>query len=326
MSPPRRDWALRGRANFRSRAAPEVDALAARREWLGLARAIERTGSFVIALEADDAALTGMPYAAECGQVFPFDPAPGARSFFALPSMAAPHRRGERSRWAALARALDLEVVDAFEGPLGEGDAHERPIWEAQGDVAHFAGFTFLFYGGRTTRGGLEAVARRLGALGVDGFDASGALGPTQVALAIREPAFHGNMAFAPFEALGFALVCPDVFERASLERLRDLAPGRLVEIGLDEVRSYATNGLLVTLEGRATLLAPAVAPARVVGLLRERGVDVRTLDLRELCEKAGGASRCLVSRARFALDVRRLPAGVTLDAAAARIEADGRS
>ena len=45
MSPPGRAWALRGRTNFRSREAPQVDARQARIEWLALAREIEARGS-----------------------------------------------------------------------------------------------------------------------------------------------------------------------------------------------------------------------------------------------------------------------------------------
>lgn len=69
MSPPSRGWALRGRANFRSREAPQVDAARARMEWLALAEAIEARGGTVIALEPPSNDLTGMPYAAECGHV-----------------------------------------------------------------------------------------------------------------------------------------------------------------------------------------------------------------------------------------------------------------
>ena len=69
MSPPGRTWALRGRANFRSREAAPADARGARREWLTLARHIEARGGTVVALPSPSDALTGMPYAAECGQV-----------------------------------------------------------------------------------------------------------------------------------------------------------------------------------------------------------------------------------------------------------------
>src|SRR3954463_14435991 len=93
MSPPSPGWALRGRANFRSREAPPVDAARARREWLALAEAIEAHGGTVVALPPPSDELTGMPYAAECGHIVSnVDGAP----IFLLPRMASPHRKPER--------------------------------------------------------------------------------------------------------------------------------------------------------------------------------------------------------------------------------------
>src|SRR5262245_46420211 len=148
MSPPSLGWALRGRSNFRSREAPPVSAARARQEWLALAEAIEARGGTVVALTPPSDALTGMPYAAECGHIAPRQ---GKAPLFLLPRMASPHRRPGREVWAALATAMGLDVVDPGRG-----------TWEAQGDLASFEGVTMLFYGGRTDREGMEAAAEHL--------------------------------------------------------------------------------------------------------------------------------------------------------------------
>jgi N-dimethylarginine dimethylaminohydrolase len=171
MSPPSPGWAIRGRANFRSREAEPVDAARARAEWLTLALAIEEHGGTVVALVHDDDTLTGMPYAAECGHVVGGPEGPT----FVLPRMAAPHRARERERWQPFVERLGLRTVDPGEG-----------TWEAQGDVATFDGATLLFYGGRTDLAGMRA-ARRC-------FPAEAEI----LELSIREPAFHGNMALLP--------------------------------------------------------------------------------------------------------------------------------
>jgi N-dimethylarginine dimethylaminohydrolase len=268
MSPPSRGWALRGRANFRSREAPQVDAARARVEWLALAEAIEARGGTVIALEAPTDDLTGMPYAAECGHVIA---PPGAPPTFLLPRMAAPHRKAEREHWEKLAKAMGMRVVDPGRG-----------TWEAQGDVAEFEGVTLLFFGGRTDREGMEAAA---------------AYFPGEVVpLEIREPAFHGNMALLPLPAAGRMLVCPEVFVGDGVDRLKArFGEEKLLFVTEAEIRCYATNGLPVG----DTLLAPSLIPDRVRGLVEASGMRVEPLVMGELCEKAGGASRCLVSIAR---------------------------
>lgn len=292
MSPPGRTWALRGRNNFRSREAPQVDARQARREWLTLAREIEARGGTVVALPSPSELLTGMPYAAECGQVVPRE---GSPPLFLLPRMMSAHRQAEREHWAPLARSLGLEVVDPGVG-----------VWEAHGDVATFDGVTLLFWGGRTTLEGLEAAARYF---------------PGEVVrVQVREPAFHGNMAVLPLSAVDRLMVCPDVIAPDSYARLRErFGEHRLLTVTEDEIRHYATNGLPVGCD----LLAPSVVQASVRTRVEALGMRVVPLTMRELCEKGGGSSRCLVSRAQVADDALRIPEAYRLAAVAKDIEAD---
>ncbi|MBK8259064.1 MAG: amidinotransferase [Polyangiaceae bacterium] len=283
MSPPSRGWALRGRANFRSQHAAEVDARAARREWLTFAEAIESLGGTVVALMPPTDALTGMPYAAECGHVV----TAGGTTRFLLPNMAAEHRRAERVHWEQLAEKMKLSPTD-----IGSG------TWEAQGDVALFGGVTLLFYGGRTDHVGMENAARF--------FDGE------VLKLQIREPAFHGNMALLPLPAVDRLLVCKEVMADASFEALRRrFGSERLLAVSEDEIRNYATNGLPIG----DIWLAPHLVPERVKSLVLKAGMNVKLLTMRELCEKAGGASRCLVSIADIAESSVHIPPECRLEA-----------
>jgi len=293
MSPPGRAWALRGRSNFRSKDAPPVDAREARREWLILARALESRGGVVVALPSPSEELTGMPYAAEGGFVLARS---GGPPLFLLPRMISPHRRGEREHWALLARRMGMEVVDPGAG-----------IWEAQGDVATFDGVTLLFHGVRTNREGMEAAARYF----------SGEV----MRVELLAPAFHGNMAVLPLAAVDRLLVCPEVIAPPSYALLeRRFGRERLVSVTKEEVRSHATNGLPLGNE----LLAPSVLPERVRALVEGLGMRVTSFVLRELCEKGGGATRCLVSHARLEPGSVQIPEENRLAAVAARMEAEG--
>jgi len=283
MSPPGPGWALRGRANFRSEDAAAVNPAQALVEWIALADAIvARGGRVVCLLPPDDSSLTGLPYAAECGQIV----APrvsGERASFLLPNMKPAHRQGERALWKDAAEAMGLATVDV------DG------TWEAQGDVAYFRETPILFFGGRTTERGARDAARRLAKTARD-----------VLFVEIHEPAFHGNMALLPLPHADRALVCPDVLGGGSLVRLESVfGAGSLLHVSVEEVRSYATNGLPVG----ADVLAPDVTPARVQELLRSLGLSVVPLTMRELCEKGGGAARCLVSHARLEESSFRLPA-----------------
>lgn len=294
MSPPGKTWALRGRANFRSQAAPAVAPLRARKEWLALAEAIEAAGATVVVLPPSDETLTGLPYAAEAGHVLP-PKSPGGRPRFLLPRMFAPHRAREREHWEPLARRLGFEVIDPGAG-----------IWEGQGDVASYDGATLLFYGGRTDRAGLNAALQH--------FDGE------VIVLELRQPAFHGNMALLPLPAVERMLVCQDVLVGDGLDRLAArFGAGCLDPVSEDEIRCYATNGLPI---GKRWL-APSVVPKRVKDRVAAFGMEVVELGMGELCEKAGGASRCLVCHAPGVKDLLTIPDENRLAAVRAEILAE---
>jgi N-dimethylarginine dimethylaminohydrolase len=291
MSPPHPGWSLRGRANFRSRAAAEVDATRARLEWLSLAEGIESLGGKVVVLEPASPESTGLPYAAEAGHPLPALEA-GGKPRFLLPRMKPEHRRGEKDLWRPLFEAIGFDTIE-----LGVG------IWEGQGDVATFDGTTLLFWGGRTDRVGAQAARAHF----------SGDV----IEVEIREPAFHGNMALCALDHADTMLVCADVIEEDSVALLEArFGKDRIHLVSEDEIRLYATNGLPVG----DTVLAPSILPERVRKVMERGGMKVAEIAMPELCEKAGGASRCLVCKFADAPAGLVIPDEMTLSTVAPRI------
>jgi len=282
MSPPHPTWSLRGKANFRSRKAEAVDPLRARREWLTVAEGIEALGG-VVAVLPPNAELSGLPYAAEAGQPLP-PLAPGRRPRFLLSRMKPEHRRAEAAEWRPFFEQLGFEVIELESG-----------IWEGQGDVARFEGAHFLFWGGRTDLVGMHAAKRHFAGEVVE--------------LNIWEPAFHGNMAALPLGSAA-VLVCADVLNEDSLALLEArVGRDRMHFVSEEEICCYATNGLPVG----DTVLAPSILPQRVRGIIEREGFKVAELALPELCEKAGGASRCLVCVSYDADPMLQIPAEYSL-------------
>ncbi len=265
MSPPAPGWSLTGRANFRSAGAPEVNAALARSEWLALARAIEARGGRVAVLPPDEA-LTGLPFAAEAG--LPLPPSrEGEAPRFLLPRMKPAHRQEEKARWAPFIQSLGFAPVEITQG-----------TWEGQGDVTRFDDVTLMFFGGRTDREGLEAARHHV---------------PGEVlAIEIRSPAFHGNMAVLPLPHASCLLVCADLVEDDGIALLEArFGRDRMHFVSMEEAKAYATNGLPLG----EHVLVPSCTPPRVAQLIAAQGLHVEALSMVELCEKAGGASRCLV-------------------------------
>ena len=151
----------------------------------------------------------------------------------------------------------------------------ESGSFAAQGDIADFMGVTLVFHGVRSDREGAELAAAM-----IEG---------ESLLVEIRKPAFHGNM----------ALACREVIAPESMQALeRRFGHEALKEITLAELQGYATNALPID----GTILAPSCLPRRINELFVARGYSVELLDMSELCGKAGGASRCLVSRSSVAI------------------------
>lgn len=280
MSPPGETWQLRGRANFRSGQAEQVDAAAAFEEWYRLAQEIEAAGGKVVVLPSEDS-MTGLPYCAEAGHALPpagADPRPR----FLLPRMWAAHRTRELLCWQPFVETLGFRTLQG-----------EAGLWEGQGDVACFRGTDILFFGGRTDAAGHAAYRS---------YFSDDAL-----TIEIRQPAFHGNVAMLCVEASDCIVVCPDLLVGDAMHRLQArFGADALVTISEEEAKAYATNALPVA----SRLLAPSIAPERVMRELESRGMTIVALPMRELCEKAGGASRCLVCRVPASIATQLRPGG----------------
>jgi N-dimethylarginine dimethylaminohydrolase len=130
-------------------------------------------------------------------------------------------------------------------------------------------------------------------------------------------------MAALPLPHADRMLVCREVLVGEAWDKLvRRFGEARLLPVTEAEIREYATNGLPVG----DTLLAPSLVPDRVARLVESLGMRVVRLTMRELCDKAGGASRCLVSRATVDEARLRFPEEYRLAEIAARIREERSS
>lgn len=280
MSPPRRDWALRGRANFKSRHAAAVDASLAREEWSHLADQIVAAGGEVVVLPPGEKNLTGLLYTAEAGEYYRDSSSQGR---YLLPSMAAPHRQQE------------AEHIKSFvEEKLRLPTTRVQSVWEAQGDAIRIDENRIIHtYGlgpeGRTTKEAYREVAKLLS--------------EEHLHLQFKaKPWFHGNTFLQIFRGLGsrkdkkVMLLCPDALGEGEYERLRDfIVPLQIevVEITVEESEGYDTNALQVN----NSVLAPESFSENARRAAESLDLTVQTLPLGELFSKGGGAPVCLTNR-----------------------------
>lgn len=285
MSPPRRDWALRGRANFKSRTADAVDAEEARREWTALANAIVAAGGEVVVLKPGDPGLTGMIYTAEAGEYFR---GPQGDGHFLLPSMAAAHRQKEATHITVFA-----------EETLGLNVHRIQSTWEAQGDAIRSVHPDSIIhtYGvgpdSRTSEVAYQEVAPLLSPQHIQiGF--------------VADPWFHGNT-FLQFFRSGqqqVMLVCPEALLPGEYDRLKSFVGDTpVVELTRAESEGYDTNALQVG----DTILAPQSFSGKAREAAESLGLSVESMDLGELFSKGGGAPVCLTNRL-WGLDVAEVP------------------
>lgn len=280
MSPPRADWALKGKANFRSRQAAPADAARARDEWSILADAIVAAGGEVLVCPPNpDAPLTGMIYTAEAGEFYRHNGHPA----FILPKMASPHRRAEAAWIGAWLEDLGVRVT---------AQRADAPLWEAQGDAIRAASASQIIhtYGvgpdARTERAAYEHIAPLLS--------------PEHLHLQFdADPWFHGNTFLNIYRAPAshdthLMVVCPDALCAEEYARLRAFLPdARVHEITREQSLGYDTNALQV----RQTVLAPPSLSAGTEAAIRALGLNTKRIELAELFLKGGGAPVCLSNR-----------------------------
>lgn len=290
MSPPRKDWAVRGRANFRSREAEDVDPARARVEWCTLADAIVDAGGDVLVCPPNpNRNLTGLIYTAEAGEFYCGD---SGEARFILPNVKPDHREPEAD-W----------IGGFFEG-LGIRTLTIDSIWEAQGDAIRGATPRRVVhtYGvgpdARSAPEAYEEIAHRLSDehLQIE-FDAN--------------PWFHGNTFMNVYRSpapdrhpTAILLVCPDALGDGEFEKLEGfLVDVETVEISVEESLGYDTNALQIN----ETILAPASLSETASKAFRRLGLKVVHIELGELFNKGGGAPVCLTNRL-WDVDRSKLP------------------
>lgn len=277
MSPPRLDWGLKGKANFRSAMDLSTDAARARAEWASLADAIVSAGGEVLVCPPDPGRnLTGMIYTAEAGEFY-VDIASQPR--FILPKMAAAHRQQEADWIGRFVRSLAWETEEI------------EAVWEAQGDALRSPDGELVIhtYGvgpsARTQAGAYAQVAPRLSAAHL------------QIEF-IADPWFHGNTFLGLYgdETQQVALVCEAALREQERARLQAALGARGIgwaPISVDDSLGYDTNALQV---GR-TVLASATLSDSSRARFEALRLSVKTLSLDELFLKGGGAPVCLTNR-----------------------------
>jgi len=290
MSPPRKDWSLRGKANFRSIVAGQADALKAREEWALLADSIvEAGGEVLVCPPHPELELTGMIYTAEAGEFYRDN---DQQARFILPNMATAHRRLESEHIAPFISSLAIqrEKIDA--------------TWEAQGDAirAGSADQIIHTYGigpyARSVKSAYDEVAQRLSS--------------RHILLSFHaDPWFHGNTFLQVFRRSAdnalLVVVCPDALKNGEFERLRAFLPdATFVTITPEQSQGYDTNSLQVN----DVVLAPASLSNTARSAIETFGLTVKTLDLGELFLKGGGAPVCLTNR-MWGLKCSEIPAAL---------------
>ncbi len=271
MSPPRSDWALKGKANFRSIEAGEVNADAAQAEWAKLADAIVAAGGEVLVAPPNpNRNLTGMVYTAEAGEFY-IDPDHGPS--FILPNMSAEHRRHESS-W-----------LGGFFAGLGVHLKTINSTWEAQGDALRCpSGIIHTFGEGkfqRTDSNAYDEVAELLS--------------ENHIQLKFKaDPWFHGNTflnVYTGKQGSG-ALVCEEALE--DFEKLESfLGDTKIVKVTPEASMDYDTNSLQVN----ETVIASETISETATTLFSDLGLSTNLLSLVELFTKGGGAPVCLTNR-----------------------------
>lgn len=288
MSPPRPDWDLRGRANFRSREAGDTDPGEARDEWCTLADAIvEAGGDVLVCPPPSDPGLTGMIYTAEAGEVYLNK---AGKPVWLLSNVAPDHRRGE----AAFIRkffeeiGMHVESVDA--------------VWEAQGDAIRGKTWEKVVH---TYGDGPDARTRP------DAYaEVAPHLSPEHMHLEFdADPYFHGNTFMNVYlgrdDHSGLLVICPiAVSEQGYEELLQFLGDIRVHKVSEDEALDFDTN----TLQVGSTVLAPSTLSDGTENALEDIGLSVRRLELSELFLKGGGAPVCLTNRL-WRVDATEFPA-----------------
>lgn len=286
-------FSVRGAANPHTRNVlgmrKRVDPALARLQWHDLAGALMARGAevYVIAAQRE---LTGLVYPANAGFLYPLEG--GATRTFYLSNLL-PTRAAEREVYRAFMRAIGFptrEIAARF-----EGEADFFP-----------AGRYMIFTHGQLKR---QRFVPRLGIppwRRIYGFRSEArALAELEPVVGERpilplelrfEAHYHGDTVLCSFgPQRRFLLAYLEGLLPQSAERLKAAFGADLVELKPGDAALYAANSFQVDFEGRLQLFMPQGVSDRLLGEVRERGVEPVLVNVSEFLAKGGGSVKCMI-------------------------------
>ena len=112
----------------------------------------------------------------------------------------------------------------------------------------------------------------------------------------IDEGYYHGDTCLCSFgRDREFLLAWLPVLEPRCAAGIRDAFGDRLIEMNEDDARIYAANSFAFQREGQPCLVMPAGVSDAVTGAIRERGVEIISVDVSEFYKKGGGSVKCMI-------------------------------
>jgi arginine dihydrolase len=266
-----------------------VDVELARRQWHGLARELIDHGVELCVI-APHQRLTGIVYPANAGFLYPLAGA-GAKTFHLANLL--PTRAGERDLYRPFIAAMGYPTNDI------------RVRFEGEADFFP-AGRFMIFTCGRIER---QRFVPRLGLppwRRVYGFRSErGALGELQQIAGARpimtlelilEAHYHGDTVLCSFgPGREFLLAYLDGLSADSRARLSAEFAENLIELSAADGAIYAANAFQTDFEGRQFLFLPRGVSERLLGQVRERGVEPVVVDASEFLAKGGGSIKCMI-------------------------------
>lgn len=295
-----RHFKIEGGANPHTRneddSLKQVDPDVAIEQWNSYVDALVDVGVDVYVIDAVPE-LTGMVFAANAGFLrgrLELKPSP-QKTFF--PShFEVEHRLPESTRFAEFMSAFGVKVIDYPEQWRWEGEADAFPI--GRGAQTQWV-FTHGFRSDEEVGDWLE----------------SGVLEREVLKLQLVDPHYyHGDTALCDLG--GPCLAYLDAFDEASREKLVDTFDDRILEVDDEDAEHFLCNSFYVEVGQDRFLFTPPGVQDDTREAIRERGVEVISVDVSEFFGKGGGGPKCLV----FNLgECERTEAGLTEEQSAFR-------
>jgi N-dimethylarginine dimethylaminohydrolase len=268
-----------------------VDADRARRQWRGLARALSERGTEVCIIEPHQG-MSGLVYPANAGFLYPLAGEPANAKVFYLANLL-PTRAREREVYRPLVESMGYRCADIasrFEGeadffPAGRFMLFTHGVVERQRFVPRL-GFPpwRRVYGFRSDAAAIHELAKISGDR------------PVLALELCLEAHYHGDTVLCSFGPnREFLLAYMQGLTAPSRDRLRSEFGTNLVELSETDAALYAANSFQIDNEGRLFLFMPQGISDALIGQVRDRGVELVTVDVSEFLAKGGGSVKCMI-------------------------------